>query len=263
VTIYLTTALEAAEAAGEVLRSKFPETREVASKGPRDIVTDADLAAQHVILDLISRRFPDHAVLSEEGRHDIDLAAPGLTWIIDPLDGTSNYAHRFPYFSVSIGLADGGDVVAGVVYDPLRRQAFYAEKGQGAFVRGEAEGPERLQVTALTELPQALIGLDLPRDAAARHKVMAATERASSAVRTMRSLGTAALALAQVAAGGLDGYYHLTIQPWDIAGGALLIQEAGGRLSTPAGLAWHLGQTGVVASNGHLHAALVKTLALD
>ena len=260
---FLTTAIEAAQAAGEVLRRKFPETREVASKGPRDIVTDADLAAQRVILDLITRRFPDHAILSEEGRHDIDLAAPGFTWVIDPLDGTSNYAHRFPYFSVSVGLAEMGEVVVGVVHDPLGRQTYYAEKGKGAFVRSEAEPPERLQVSALTDLTQALVGFDLPREPAAREKVVAATARASAATRTMRSIGSAALGLAQVAAGGLDGYYHLTLLPWDVAGGALLIHEAGGRLSSPSGGPWRLDGTGVVTSNGHLHSALLKTLRFE
>jgi myo-inositol-1(or 4)-monophosphatase len=262
-TIFLTTALEAAQAAGEVLRRKFPETRQVASKGPRDIVTDADLAAQRVILDMITRRFPDHAILSEEGRHDIDLAAPGFTWVIDPLDGTSNYAHRLPYFSVSIGLAERGEIVAGVVHDPLGRQTYYAERGQGAFVQGETEPPERLQASGLMDPAQALIGFDWPRDPAARQKVIEATARVGEATRTLRSLGSAALGLAQVAAGGLDGYYHLTLLPWDVAAGALLIQEAGGQLSSPRGAPWRLSEAGVVASNGHLHAALVKTLAFE
>ncbi len=259
-TNFLTTAIEAAVAAGEVLRRKFPETREVASKGPRDIVTDADLAAQRVILDLINQRFPDHAILSEEGRHDIDLTAPGFTWVIDPLDGTSNYAHRFPYFSVSVGLAEKGEVLVGVVYDPLQRQTYYAERGQGAFVCGETDSPVRLQVSALADLAQALVGFDLPRDPATREKVVEATARASAATRTLRSLGSAALGLVQVATGGLDGYYHLTLLPWDVAGGALLIQEAGGQLSSPSGDPWRLSGAGVVTSNGHLHAALVKTL---
>ncbi len=259
-TNFLTTAIEAAQAAGEVLLRKFPETREVASKGPRDIVTDADLAAQRVILDLITQRFPDHAVLSEEGRHDIDLAAPGFTWVIDPLDGTSNYAHRFPYFSVSVGLAEKGEVVAGVVYDPFGRQTYYAERGQGAFVRSDSEPPKRLQVSDLADLAEALVGFDLPRDPVAREKVVAATARASAATRTLRSLGSAALGLAEVAAGGHAGYYHFTLLPWDVAGGALLIQEAGGQLSSPNGGPWRLSGAGVVTSNGRLHTALVKTL---
>ncbi len=262
-TIFLTTALEAARAAGEVLRRKFPETREVASKGWRDIVTDADWAAQRVILDIITRRFPDHAILSEEGPHDIDLTSPGFVWVIDPLDGTSNYAHRFPYFGVSLGLAQNGEVVAGVVHDPMLQRTYFAEKGYGAFAQVEAESPAPLRVTSLTDFSQALLGLDLPRDQAARLKVVEATERVGAAARTVRSLGSAALHLAHLAAGGLDGYYHLTLQPWDVAAGALLIQEAGGQLSMPSGAPWRLGGVGVVASNGHLHAALLKALAFE
>lgn len=261
-TILLTTAIEAAQAAGDVLRRKFSQTREVQSKGLRDIVTDADFAAQRVILDVIATRFPDHAILSEEGRHDIDLEAPGLTWIIDPLDGTTNYSRRFPCFSVSIGLAARGELLAGVVYDPLRRETFFAEKGQGAFVRGEREPPLPLQVSQICDLADAIIGVDWPRDPAAREKVVKAAGRVGAAGRTLRSLGTAALALAQLAAGGLDAYYHLTLFPWDVAAGALLIQEAGGQLSTPAGAHWRLDGLGVVASNGHLHAALLEALAL-
>jgi len=262
-TIFLTTALEAARAAGEVLRRKFPEAREVASKGWRDIVTDADWAAQRVILDIITRRFPDHAILSEEGRHDIDLTAQGFVWVIDPLDGTTNYAHRLPCFCVSLGLAQNGEVVAGVVHDPMLERTYFAEKGQGAFVQDDAEPPAPLHVTSLADLSQALIGLDWPRDQAARQRVVEATGRIGAAGRSLRSLGSAALHLAHLAAGGLDGYFHLTLQPWDVAAGALLIREAGGQLSMPGGAPWRLGGVGVVASNGHLHAALLKALALE
>jgi myo-inositol-1(or 4)-monophosphatase len=262
-TFFLETALEAAQAAGDVLRRMFPETREVKSKGLRDVVTDADFAAQRVILEVITARFPDHAILSEEGRQDIDLTAPGYTWVIDPLDGTTNYSRRFPYFSVSIGLAERGELRVGVVHDPLRRETFFAEKGQGAFVRGETEPPRPLQVSAIRDLAQAVIGVDWPRDPAARQRVVEAAGRVGAAGRTLRSLGTAALALAQVASGELDAYYHLTLFPWDVAGGALLVQEAGGQLSTPAGAPWRLDGQGVAASNGHIHAPLVETLALD
>jgi myo-inositol-1(or 4)-monophosphatase len=262
-TLLLETALEAALAAGEVLRRKFPETREVTSKGWRDIVTDADFAAQRVILDVITGRFPDHAFLSEEGRHDVDLTAAGYTWVIDPLDGTTNYAHRLPYFCVSIGLAEHGVPVVGVIHDPMRRQTFFGEAGQGAFARYEGEPPAPLHVSPLTELDQAVIGVDWPRDPAARQRVVEATGRIGRAGRTLRSVGSAALQLAQLAAGGLDGYFHLTIQPWDVAGAALLVHEAGGQLSTPGGAPWRLGQVGAVVSNGRLHAALVKTLGFE
>lgn len=261
-TLFLTTAIEAALAAGDVLRRKFPQAREVTSKGWRDIVTDADLAAERAILDLVTARFPDHAIFSEEGKHDKDLAAPAPTWIIDPLDGTTNYAHRFPFFSVSIGLAQHGELITGVVYEPLRRMLFFAEKGQGAFAQSEGEPPQPLHVSPQAELAEALIGVDWPRDQALRQKTVEAAGRVGVACRTLRCLGTSALHLAEIASGGLEGYYSLSIQPWDMAGGAMLIMEAGGQLSTPTGQPWRVSGIGVVASNGLLHNGLLKTLAL-
>jgi myo-inositol-1(or 4)-monophosphatase len=260
-TVFLTTAIEAALAAGDVLRRKFPQAREVSSKGWRDIVTDADLAAERTILDLITARFPDHAIFSEEGKHDKDLAAPVPTWVIDPLDGTTNYAHRFPCFSVSIGLAQHGEMLVGVVYDPLRRMLYFAEKGQGAFMQTEGEPPQPLRVSPQTELAEALIGVDWPRDQALRQKAVEGAGRVGVACRSLRCLGTSALHLAEIAAGGLEGYYSLSLQPWDVAGGAMLVLEAGGQLSTPTGQPWRLKNIGVAASNGLLHAGLIKTLA--
>lgn len=260
-TAYLTTALDAAEAAGDVLRRKYHQAREVTSKGPRDIVTDADLASERAILDIITARFPDHAIVSEEGKHNADLLAPRPTWIIDPLDGTSNYAHRFPYFSVTLALVQGGEALAGVVYDFLRREMFWAEKGQGAFRQNAGEAPEPLRVSPRTDFSQALIGVGWPRDPAARQTTMEAVRRLGTACHTLRSLGTAALELAEVAAGGLDGFYHLILQPWDVAAGALLIWEAGGQITTPTGGPWRLDSRSTVASNGQLQAALLKAAA--
>ena len=260
-TIFLTTAIEAAQAAGDVLRRKFPQAREVTSKGWRDIVTDADLAAERAILDVVTARFPDHAIFSEEGKHDKDLAAPVPTWVIDPLDGTTNYAHHFPCFSVSIGLAQHGELIAGAVYEPLRHMLFFAEKGQGAFVQNEGEPPQPLHVSRQTELTEALVGVDWPRDPALRQKTVEAAGRVGAACRTLRCLGTSALHLAEVAAGGLEGYYSLSLQPWDMAGGAMLVLEAGGQLSTPTGQPWRVSNIGITASNGLLHAGLLKTLA--
>jgi myo-inositol-1(or 4)-monophosphatase len=210
---------------------------------------------------VITARFPDHAIFSEEGKHDKDLAAPVPTWIIDPLDGTSNYAHRFPYFAVSIGLAQHGELLAGVVYDPLQREMYVAEKGRGAFRQGDGEAAEPMRVSLEAELSQSLIGVGWPRDPARRETTMEAARRMGAACRTLRSLGTAALELVEVAAGGLDGYYHLSLQPWDVAAGALLIIEAGGRLSTPAGEPWQLSNPATLATNGRLHQPLLKTLA--
>jgi len=262
-TDYLNAAAEAAEAAGEVLRRAYSLPREVSLKGPRDIVTDADLAAERAILDILTARFPEHAILSEEGKAKAGLAGDVLTWVIDPLDGTSNYAHRFPYCAVSIALVQRGQVLAGVVYDFFRGERFQAEKGHGAFRHLAGRPAEPLQVSSRTDFATALVGVGWPRDPAARQTTLRSVERLGAACHTLRSLGTAALELAEVAAGGLDGYYHLTLQPWDVAAGALLIQEAGGQISTPAGEPWRLGSPATAASNGLLHPTLVRTLALD
>lgn len=256
----LQAALHAAEVAGGVLRRKFAHQREVKSKGWRDIVTDADVAAQTVILEPLTAQFPDHAILSEEARHDVDLTAPVPTWIIDPLDGTTNYSRQFPVFSVAIGLAYAGELQMGVVYDPLRREAFYAARGQGAFARTGRGRPRRLHVSTADEIGTAVIGLDWARDPAVRDQVVLGMARVAPACRTVRAIGSAALALASVAAGRLDGYFHLALQPWDVAAAAILVLEAGGQLSSPTGTPWKLGEGQLVASNGACHAGFLKTL---
>lgn len=260
----LHTAIEAAIAAGDIIRRKFPQTREITSKGWRDIVTDADFAAQKAISRIITQRFPDHAFLSEEGRHDIDLSAPIPTWVVDPLDGTTNYSHRFPSFCVAIALAHYDEIQVGVVHDPLRAQTYFAEKGRGAFVRG-AKGrarAKRLHVSNLTDIGDSLISVDWARKPEVRERIVAALGRIAAECRSIRAVGSAQLGLAYVAAGYLDGYYHLALQPWDVAAGALLVTEAGGKISTPSGSAWRLGIAEAVASNGALHAAILKSLAL-
>ena len=258
----LHSALTAARAAGEILRDKFLHPHEIQFKGWRDIVTDADFAAQKTALDILARDFPAYAVLSEEGRHDIDLAAPVPTWVIDPLDGTVNYSRQFPVFSVAIGLVHHGEIQLGVIHDPLQNETFFAEKGRGAFLQRGADEPQSMQVSNINDMGEAIVGVDWSRDPGVRRKVIEALHRVGAEARTIRAIGSAALGLAYTAAGRLDGYYHLALQPWDVAAGAVIITEAGGQVSKPDGRAWALGNPQLVASNGVLHAALVKTLAL-
>lgn len=258
----LDAALEAAIRAGQVLRRKFRQTREVRSKGWRDIVTDADYAAQKAVLAIITTRFPKHPILSEEGQHNIDLSAPTPTWVIDPLDGTTNYARQFPSFCVSIALIHKNLLRVGVIHDPLRRETFYAERGRGAFLKIGSNAPRRLRASSLTDFGGALIGVDWARDPALRRRGVEALARVSAECRTVRAMGSAALGLAYTAAGWLDGYYHLSLFPWDVAAGALLISEAGGALTRPDGGAWQLVDRGVVVSNGALHQKLLSALQL-
>jgi myo-inositol-1(or 4)-monophosphatase len=257
----LETALAAAHEAGDLLRRQLPRARRVQYKGLRDIVTDADFAAQGAIVGRLRSVFPGHAILSEEGQHDIDLAGPTPTWIIDPLDGTTNYARRYPTFSVSVALAREGEAQVGVIYDPLRRETFYGERGRGAFVQQGRRRPQSLQVSAVDSLAEALVGLDWARDPDLRAQTLDALGRVAAHCRTVRATGSAALGLVYVAAGWLDAYYHFMLQPWDIAAAAVIITEAGGRLTTPTGQPWCLGQSRVAASNGRLAEALVQALS--
>ena len=258
----LQTAIEAAHRAGEVLLRKLPLTRQVRFKGQRDIVTDADEAAQQMIADIVHERFPDHAFFAEEGRHEADLHSPTPTWIVDPLDGTTNYARRFPSFCVAVALAESGVPRVGVIYDPARRETFYATQGQGAFVQRGRAGPAPLRVSATDDMAEAVVGLDWARDPALRALAIAALARVAASCRSVRATGSAALGLAYVAAGWLDAYYHLSLAPWDVAAAALIIREAGGAITTPAGAPWELGQPAVVVSNGKLHARFLAEMAL-
>lgn len=257
----LTVATAAAIAAGDALRRLFPQPRQVQSKGPRDIVTDADFTAQAVILTRLRGAFPAHAILSEEGRHDFDLTGPTPTWIIDPLDGTTNYARRLPVFAVSIALACDGVVQVGAIHDPLRRETLTAARGGGAWLQRPRARPQPLRVSAVTDLAEAVLGLDWAREPERRALTLAALRRLAPRCRTVRATGSAALGLAYVAAGIMDGYYHHMLQPWDVAAAALLITEAGGVLTTPAGAPWHLGDSQVAAYTPGLQAALLPHLA--
>ena len=258
---YVSHAIEAAEAAGRVLLERLPHERTVNYKGKRDIVTDADLAAQQTVAALLAARYPDHALLGEEGVQAADLSGPTPVWIVDPLDGTSNYSRRVPGFSVVVALAEAGQITVGVTHDPLRQETFYAERGQGAWLKQGEGVPERLQVSATDKMIEALAGLDWPRDVERRARALEALGRVAAACRTVRALGSTALGLAYVAAGRLDAYFHLSANAWDFAAGTLLVAEAGGAVTTPTGGAWGLDERSVAASNGRLHAHFIEALA--
>lgn len=256
----LQAAIEAAFKAGDLLRRKFSHVRTVRSKGVRDLVTDADLAAQETILQQLALAFPQHRVLAEEGLHAIDLAQTERTWVIDPLDGTSNYARQLPNFAVVIGLVQGNTIELGVVYDPLRRELFYAERGQGAFVQIGRGPAKRLAVSRVAHVSGAIVGVSWPREAELRERSHIFSARVGTACHTLRAFGSAALTLVYIAAGRLDASYHLELQPWDVAAPALILAEAGGQITTAEGAAWQLGQPRVVASNGLIHAELIQVL---
>ena len=243
-----------------MLRRRYTRRRTVTSKGLRDMVTDADVAAQDIILTRIRAAYPGDACLSEEAQTDADLAGPTPTWVIDPLDGTNNYARQVPAFGVSLGLAVSGRLELGVVFDPLRRELFFAERGQGAFLQTGQGRPRRLSVSGVGEFGQAIFATGWPREDALRAAAAALIPRLAAGCHSLRLTGSAALTLAYIAAGRLDGSIHFNLQPWDVAGGAALILEAGGQLSALDGGAWQLEQRALLASNGRLHAEMTRRL---
>ncbi|MBI3764234.1 MAG: inositol monophosphatase [Chloroflexi bacterium] len=258
----LNSALAAAREAGAILRERWPAEREVRVKGYRDIVTEADVAAQSAILARLKADYPDHEILAEEGGGDYRADDPRPTWIVDPLDGTTNYARRIPMFAVAIGLAVGGEVRVGVVYDPLRDMTFYAERGGGAYLARGGGEPERLRVSETKTLAEAVVGVDWSHANDVRREVLSALSRVGLACGTMRGIGSAALGIAFVAPGWFDAYYHFALKPWDVAGPSLIASEAGGTLTTPDGLPWQLGQSRLVITNGRFQSELLKVMGL-
>jgi myo-inositol-1(or 4)-monophosphatase len=248
-------AMTLARQAGAELRRRFGRQVVVTLKSELDPVTDADQAAETLIRQGIQATFPSHTIEGEEQGE----STPGgpLRWIIDPLDGTVNYAHSFPHCAVSIAIADAQGVQAGVVYDPLRDELFTARRRQPAWCNGV-----RLAVSGTTELQRALLATGFPydrrRNADNNHREFVALNLASQGVRRA---GSAALDLAYVASGRLDGYWEQRLSPWDVAAGALLVECAGGRLSTYDGTPFDGLGPQVVASNGSLHAAILAELA--
>jgi len=246
-------AVATARETGELLRKRLPNPHDVRAKGIRDVVTEVDLEAQSLIIQRLGARFPGHAVWAEEGDAAAVGASAPYTWIVDPLDGTNNYSRRHPTFAVSIALALGERVLLGVVFEPLRSFLFHGARGQGAFVNGQP-----LAVSGVDEWSQALVACDWARDQATRLQVLRMVNLVVPEVHTFRSLGAAALGLCYVAAGWLDVYFSLHLNPWDIAAGALLVEEAGGSVTGPDGEPWPLVKGGFLASNGRLHEPLVQ-----
>ncbi len=257
----LQTARRAARAAGKIMREKLNGARDIHSKGARDIVTDADYAADHAVRTILRARFPYDHVLSEEDAPDVReklwarvaRSTDERLWVIDPLDGTTNYAHRLPSFCVSIALLQRGAVQIGVVYDPLRDELFAAERGRGAVLNGVP-----IAVSATRRFVDAVVGTEWARDQKLRERTAAIFSRMVARATTARAFGSAALSLCYVAAGRLDAYFHFSLSPWDVAAAALIIEEAGGRVTTPTGAPWSVHSQAYVVSNGHLHPQMLR-----
>ena len=247
-------AVDAARAAGEILRSRVDSIREIRHKSAVDIVTDVDVQSEHEVSARLLKAFPTHSILGEEGGARIGSEAR-YRWIVDPLDGTTNYAHGFPFFCVSIGLEVDGRMVLGVAYAPSLDELFVAEAGGGATVN---DRPIRVSTTA--ELPQALLATGFPYDRAEFPRALKSFELLSLRSQAVRRAGSAVLDLCYVACGRLDGYWEHHVRPWDLAAGSLMVVEAGGAVTATDGSDFSVDGGQVLATNGVLHASLAATL---
>jgi myo-inositol-1(or 4)-monophosphatase len=248
------TLLLTAHAAGRVLMEKYATGVTVSYKGAIDLVTEADHAAEQAIVAVLRARYPDHDILAEEG--DYGRRGSDQRWIVDPLDGTTNFAHGFPWFSVSIALEVGGELKLGAVFNPHNGELFVAERGEGATLNGRP-----LQVSSTAELDRALLATGFAYDhRTSQDNNYAHFERFQRAAQAVRRAGVASLDLACVAAGRFDGFWELKLKPWDVAAGVLLVEEAGGRVSDYAGEPMPLERGEILASNGRLHAPMQQIL---
>ena len=239
-------ALEAASSAGEVLRERLWGERQIRLKGYRDTVTDADTAAEEAILSVVRSRFPQHSIVSEEAGEFGQ--GTEYVWLIDPLDGTTNYSRGHPTFTVSIAVVREGKPVVGVVHDPLRCHTFSALRDGGATLNGRA-----IRTSSVDRIGDVLLGLEWAHADSDREAVLKRLGALAPHCRTVRSLGSAALAMAWVGAGWLDLYFATGLHPWDVAAASLIITEGGGQVTGWDGKAWDVGKSELLASNGLMH----------
>jgi len=247
-------AVEAAQAAGKLLRERFGSGIPYELKSSHhDLVTETDRLAEGTILACIRREYPDHGILSEESPPQ--RADAPYRWVIDPLDGTANYAHGIPFFSVSIALEENGQLLLGVVYDPLRDELFSAVVGGGAQLNGRS-----LRVSSAKRLRESLLATGFAHELELQHRNLEYYGAFLPVTQSLRRIGSAALCLAYVAAGRLDGYWDLDLKRWDLAAGYVLVKEAGGQLSDLSGEDFPPDGRELVASNGSIHSEMLSIL---
>lgn len=249
-------AREIALEAGALQRESLRAERTIETKSTAiDLVTDVDRACEALILSHIARERPYDGILSEE--RDEAPGSSGWIWIVDPVDGTTNYAHAFPHFAVSIGVERRGVREVGIVYDPIKEELFAAERGRGAWLNGTP-----LQVSSVSELQRALLGTGFSYQVhLGKLDNLDYFARFLERAQAIRRAGCASLDLAYVACGRYDGFWELSLYPWDVAAGYLLVEEAGGRISDTRGGPAPRSGSNAVASNGALHEALLEVLA--
>jgi myo-inositol-1(or 4)-monophosphatase len=250
-TELLATAIRIAREAGALLLDYYRRGVRVEYKGEVDIVTEADRASEQLIIEKLRQHFPDHAVVAEEGGGHSGASA--YRWFIDPLDGTTNFAHTFPMFCVSMAVEREGELLAGVIFDPTRDELFTAERGSGARLNNQP-----IRVSRVSRLEEALVATGFPSKKRHKNANIHYYHQISMRSHGVRRAGSAALDLAYLAAGRLDGFWEFNLHPWDFAAGRLMVEEAGGKVTDMNGQPHRMDSAHTAGSNGLLHAQLLE-----
>jgi myo-inositol-1(or 4)-monophosphatase len=253
-------AVDLARRAGAVLNCYASADKQVELKGRRDLVTVADKASEALIVTAIRSAYPEHRILAEESgaieSGDSGAGERRFRWIIDPLDGTTNYAHQYPMYSVSIALEVDGAVAAGAVFDPVRDEMFHSARGDGAYLNGQP-----IRISGVRALSGGLLLTGFPYDFPARlDEALGLFRQFMKRSQAVRRAGSAALDLCHLAMGRCDGFWELGLQPWDTAAGSLILEEAGGRVSRFDGGDFHLESGEILASNGRIHEEMIRAI---
>ena len=243
-----------ARQAGEYIYSRVGRLREVSHKsGINDLVTDVDKGSESIIIERIRESFPDHSILAEESGEDSSGSV--FRWVIDPLDGTTNYTHSFPFFCVSIGVFRAGEIEIGVVYDPCRDELFTASKGSGAFLNGA-----KINVSGRQTLSDSMIATGFAYNVETKKANLVHFGTILETAQSVRRAGSAALDLCYVACGRFDGFWELGLHPWDTAAGQLIVTEAGGKVTDMSGEVFDIFKKDIIATNGNIHSEMVDLL---
>jgi len=246
---FLGVAIEIAREAGAVLREGFFRPKQISYKGEVDLVTESDRRSEELVVARLQKRFPDHGIVAEEGGGA--AAGAKYCWHVDPLDGTTNFAHGYPCFAVSIGLVEDGKPLVGVVFNPIADELFTAARGEGAFLNGN-----RIRVSPVEKLAQSLVATGFPTHLRKKSSNMEYYWQFTLQTHGVRRDGSASLDLCSVACGRFDAYWEFGLSSWDTAAGVLLVEEAGGTVSDLAGQPYRLGGPSLISSNGRIHREL-------
>jgi len=249
------TAMQCVTETKEIFINGYHQDKQIAYKGAVDLVTTIDKSVEEKVIDIIHDKYPDHDILAEES--DEVKRASAYRWIIDPLDGTTNFAHSHPHFALSIALEKNDSLILGIVYNPISEELFYAEKGKGAYLNNK-----KISVSAISSLSQALLATGFPYDRHTNADLYVSELKKMMVVsQGIRRAGVASLDLCYLACGRFDGFWERKLKPWDVAASILIIEEAGGKITTFSGNQFSFSEKTILGSNQLIHQKMVSTLA--